>query len=55
MHWCRCTDPRFPQKPKFGTTASLVHSVQYIFLSWEQQSVMPAAWATQPWTKTAAT
>ena len=23
--------PRFPQKPKFGITASLVHSVQYIF------------------------
>ena len=23
--------PRFPQKPQFGTTASLVHSVQYIF------------------------
>ena len=23
--------PRFPQKPKFGITASLLHSVQYIF------------------------
>ena len=23
-------EPRFPQKPQFGTTASLVHSVQYI-------------------------
>ena len=28
-----CTyEPRFPQKPQFGTTASLVHSVQYILL-----------------------
>ena len=26
----RINKPRFPQKPQFGTTASLVHSVQYI-------------------------
>ena len=35
--------PRFPQKPQFGITASLIHSVQYILLG-RGHALPPVRW-----------
>ena len=39
------SEPRFPQKPQFGTTASLVHSVQYILFIYCMITGIPPAGA----------